>query len=241
MKVIITENYEEMSKKASEIIIDLLKKKPACVLGLATGTTPIGLYENLIKAYRNGEVSFKDVTTANLDEYVGLTKDHNQSYAYFMRHNLFDHVDIKSENLNIPDGSKKDLDAECKRYSEFLKNHPQDLQVLGIGSNGHIGFNEPGTSFDSKTHVVNLTESTIKDNSRLFDSIEEVPTQAVTMGIGEIMKSKTVLILASGKNKAKAVYNTVKAETSVETPASVLQNHPDCILIADKDAASMLQ
>lgn len=241
MKVIITENYEEMSKKASEIIIDLLKKKPACVLGLATGTTPIGLYENLIKAYRNGEVSFKDVTTANLDEYVGLTKDHNQSYAYFMRHNLFDHVDIKSENLNIPDGSKKDLDAECKRYSEFLKNHPQDLQVLGIGSNGHIGFNEPGTSFDSKTHVVNLTESTIKDNSRLFDSIEEVPTQAVTMGIGEIMKSKTVLILASGKNKAKAVYNTVKAEPSVETPASVLQNHPDCILIADKDAASMLQ
>lgn len=240
MQVIITENYEEMSKKASEIIIDLLKKKPECVLGLATGTTPIGLYKNLIKAYNDGEISFKDVTTANLDEYVGLYKEHDQSYDYFMHHNLFNHVDILEENLNIPDGSKEDLEKECARYSEFLKTHTQDLQVLGIGSNGHIGFNEPGTAFDSKTHVVNLTESTIKDNSRLFNDLSEVPTRAVTMGIGEIMKSKTVLILASGANKANAVYNTVKVAPSENCPASVLQNHPNCILIADKEAAKLL-
>ncbi len=240
MKVIITENYEDMSRKASEIIIDLLKNKPKCVLGLATGTTPIGLYKNLIKAYNDGEVSFKEVTTANLDEYVGLQKDHDQSYDYFMHHNLFNYVDIKEENLNIPDGSKQDLQKECARYSEFLMANRQDLQVLGIGSNGHIGFNEPGTPFDSATHVVNLTESTIKDNSRLFNDISEVPTKAVTMGIGEIMKSKTVLILASGANKAQAVYDTVKKQPNENCPASVLQNHPDCILIADKEAAKLL-
>lgn len=240
MKVIITENYEEMSKKAAEVVVELLKQKPQCVLGLATGSTPIGLYQNLIKAYKDGIVSFDGVTSANLDEYVGLYKEHVQSYAYFMRANLFDHVDIKTENLNIPDGSKKDLDAECARYSAFLQANPQDLQVLGIGSNGHIGFNEPGTPFDSKTHLVNLTESTIKDNSRLFDSIDEVPTQAVTMGIAEIMKSKKILILASGENKANAVYQTVKGEISESCPASILQNHPDCILIADKAAAKLL-
>lgn len=240
MKVIITENYEEMSKKAAEVVVELLKQKPQCVLGLATGSTPIGLYQNLIKAYKDGIVSFDGVTSANLDEYVGLYKEHVQSYAYFMRTNLFDHVDIKTENLNIPDGSKKDLEAECARYSAFLQSNPQDLQVLGIGSNGHIGFNEPGTPFDSKTHLVNLTESTKKDNSRLFDSIDEVPTQAVTMGIAEIMKSKKILILASGENKANAVYQTVKGEISESCPASVLQNHPDCILIADKAAAKLL-
>lgn len=240
MKVIITENYAEMSKKAAEVVIELLKEKPTCVLGLATGSTPIGLYENLIKAYENGEVSFSGVTSANLDEYVGLSKDHDQSYAYFMRHNLFDHVDIKSENLNIPDGSKQDLDEECARYSAFLESHPQDLQVLGIGSNGHIGFNEPGTPFDSKTHVVNLTQSTIKDNSRLFSSVEEVPVKAVTMGIAEIMKSKKILIMASGKNKADAVYRTVNGDVTEACPSSVLKNHPDCILIVDKEAARLL-
>lgn len=240
MKVIITENYAEMSKKAAEVVIALLKEKPTCVLGLATGSTPIGLYENLVKAYENGEVSFKNVTSANLDEYVGLSKDHDQSYAYFMRHNLFDHVDIKSENLNIPDGAKEDLDKECARYSAFLQTHPQDLQVLGIGSNGHIGFNEPGTPFDSKTHVVNLTQSTIKDNSRLFSSVEEVPVKAVTMGIAEIMKSKKILIMASGSNKADAVYRTVNGDVTESCPASILKNHPDCILIVDKEAAKLL-
>lgn len=240
MKVIITENYAEMSKKAAEVVIELLNEKPTCVLGLATGSTPIGLYENLIKAYESGEVSFSGVTSANLDEYVGLSKDHDQSYAYFMRHNLFEHVDIKSENLNIPDGSKQDLDEECARYSAFLESHPQDLQVLGIGSNGHIGFNEPGTPFDSKTHVVNLTQSTIKDNSRLFSSVEEVPGKAVTMGIAEIMKSKKILIMASGKNKADAVYRTVNGDVTEACPASVLKNHPDCILIVDKEAARLL-
>ncbi len=240
MKIIITENYDQLSKKASEFIIELLKSKPKCVLGLATGTTPIGLYQNLIDAYNKGEVSFKDVTSANLDEYVGLQKDHDQSYAYFMRKNLFNHVDIKSENLNIPNGSAKDLQLECERYSNFLKDNIQDIQVLGIGSNGHIGFNEPGTPFDSTTHVVDLTESTIKDNSRLFSCIDEVPKKAITMGIGEIMKSKMVIILASGANKAQAVYNTVKGEVNTTCPASVLQNHPNCILIADKDAAKLI-
>lgn len=240
MKVVVLDSYEAMSEAAAKEVISLVKNNPECVLGLATGTSPIGLYRNLIKAYEADEITFKNVVTANLDEYVGLGKDHVQSYAYFMRHNLFDHIDILPENLNIPDGMAKDLDAECARYSAFLSANTQDLQVLGIGSNGHIGFNEPGTPFDSKTHVVNLTESTIRDNSRLFNDISEVPTKAVTMGIAEIMRSKKIIILASGANKAQAVYNAVKAKPDTSCPASVLQNHPDCTVFADKAAAKLL-
>lgn len=240
MKVIITENYEEMSKKAAEIIIDIVKNNPDAVLGLATGSSPIGMYQNMAKAYKNGEVSFKNVSSVNLDEYVGLTADHDQSYAYFMRENLFKYIDIDIKNTNLPCGSAKDLQAECDRYNALLSTMQQDVQVLGLGSNGHIGFNEPGTPLSSVTHLVDLTENTIKDNSRLFNSIDEVPRQALSMGIKNIMQAKSVLMVVSGKNKAAAVRGMVKGEITPELPASVLQLHPFVTVVCDKDAASLL-
>ncbi len=240
MKVIITENYEEMSEKAAEIIIDVVKNNPSAVLGLATGSSPIGTYQNMIKDHKENGTSYKNVHTVNLDEYVGLTADHDQSYAYFMRDNLFNHVDIDLKNTNVPCGSASDLQAECDRYNALLEEYKQDVQLLGIGSNGHIGFNEPGTPIGSVTHLVDLTENTIKDNSRLFASNDEVPRQALPMGIKNIMNAKSVLLVASGKNKAKAVYGMVKGEITPELPASILQLHPSVILVCDKDAASLL-
>ncbi len=240
IKVIITENYDEMSDKAAEIVKDVVKANPNAVLGLATGSSPIGLYKNLIKYNKEGVISFKNVKTVNLDEYVGLGAESDQSYVYFMNYNLFDHVDIDKANTNLPNGKAADTDKECERYTNLLKSMPQDIQVLGIGSNGHIGFNEPGTPFDSHTHIVNLTENTIKDNSRLFERIEDVPRQALTMGILDVMQAKKVILVANGENKAKAVYGMVKGEITPNCPASVLQNHPDCILVCDKAAAKLL-
>ena len=240
MKVIITENYEEMSAKAAELIIGIVKNNPNAVLGLATGSSPIGTYQNMAKDYRENGTSYKNVTSVNLDEYVGLTADHDQSYAYFMRKNLFDFIDIDLTNTNLPSGSASDLQAECDRYNALLAGYQQDVQVLGLGSNGHIGFNEPGTPFDSVTHLVDLTENTIKDNSRLFASIDEVPRQALSMGIKNIMNAKSIIVVVSGKNKAKAVKGMVKGEITPELPASVLQLHPFVTVICDKDAASEL-
>ena len=240
MKVIITENYEEMSKKASEIIIDIVKNNPNAVLGLATGSSPIGTYQNMIKDHKENGTSYKNVSTVNLDEYVGLNADHDQSYAYFMSYNLFDHIDIDKKNTNLPCGVAKDLQAECNRYNTLLDTKKPDVQVLGLGSNGHIGFNEPNTPFSSVTHLVDLTESTIKDNSRLFASIDEVPRQALSMGIKNIMQAKSILMVVSGKNKAQAVYGMVKGEVTPELPASVLQLHPCVTIVCDKDAASLL-
>lgn len=240
MKVIITENYEEMSKKTAEILIDVVKNNPSAVLGLATGSSPIGTYQNMIKDHKENGTSYKNVKTVNLDEYVGLTADHDQSYAYFMRDNLFNHVDIDLKNTNVPCGVAKDLEKECERYNALLEECKQDVQLLGIGSNGHIGFNEPGTPIDSVTHLVDLTENTIKDNSRLFASIDEVPRQALSMGIKNIMNAKSVVLVASGKNKAKAVYGMVKGAVTPELPASILQLHPNVVLVCDKDAASLL-
>ncbi len=240
MKVIIVENYEEMSVKAAEILTDIVKKNPKAVLGLATGSSPIGTYQNMAKDHRENGTSYKDVVTVNLDEYVGLTPDHDQSYAYFMYENLFKNIDVKLENTNLPSGSAKDLQAECDRYNALLETYQQDVQVLGLGSNGHIGFNEPATPFGSVTHLVDLTESTIKDNSRLFASIDEVPRQALSMGIKNIMNAKSILVVVSGKNKAKAVYGMVKGEVTPDLPASVLQLHPFVTVICDKDAASLL-
>ena len=240
MKVFIVDNYEQMSQKGAEIIADVVKSNSNPVLGLATGSTPIGTYEKLAEMNRSGEISFKNVRTVNLDEYVGLDKNSDQSYVYFMSENLFDKIDIDKNNTNLPSGIAADFDEECKRYSALLEANRQDIQLLGLGSNGHVGFNEPGTPFDSMTHIVDLTESTIKDNSRLFSNIEEVPRQAITMGISEIMKSKKVLVLASGRNKANAVYQMVKGEISENCPATVLQNHPDCIVVVDKDAAALI-
>ncbi len=240
MKVIITENYQEMSEKAGEIIVEIVKNNPNAVLGLATGSSPIGTYQYMIKDHKENGTSYKGVSTVNLDEYVGLTPDHNQSYAYFMRDNLFNHVDIDLANTNLPQGSAKDLQAECNRYNALLATMQQDVQVLGIGSNGHIGFNEPNTPFDSVTHVVDLTENTIKDNSRLFNSIDEVPRQALSMGIKNIMNAKSIIMVASGKNKAVAVKGMVNGAITPELPASVLQLHPSVVLVCDKDAASLL-
>ncbi len=239
MKVIITENYDEMSKKAAEIMTNIVKNNPHAILGLATGSSPIGTYKYMIEACKNG-VSYKNVSTVNLDEYVGLTKEHDQSYAYFMRTNLFDHIDVDQNNTNLPCGSAPDAKAECDRYNALLANMQQDVQVLGLGSNGHIGFNEPGTPFDSLTHLVDLTENTIKDNSRLFNSIDEVPRQALSMGIKNIMQAKSILMVVSGKNKAEAVRGMVKGEITPNLPASVLQLHPFVTVICDKDAASLL-
>ena len=240
MKVIVVKDYEEMSLKAFEVMAEVVKNKPNAVLGLATGSTPIGLYKNMIKDHKENGTSYKNIKTVNLDEYAGLDYSSDQSYVYFMRSNLFDHIDIDLNNTNIENGKATDRQAECDRYNKLLEELQQDIQVLGIGSNGHIAFNEPGTPFGSVTHIVDLAESTIKDNSRMFASIDEVPRQAFTMGLKNIMNAKKVLILANGANKAKAVYGLVKGEVTENLPASVLQLHPDCVVIADESAASLL-
>ena len=240
MNVIIAKSYDEMSKKAFEIMKATIKEKKNATLGLATGSTPIGLYEEMIADHKACGTSYAEVSTFNLDEYVGLDYSSDQSYVYFMREHLFDHIDIKLENTNIENGKAADPAAECARYNALLAENTVDLQILGIGSNGHIAFNEPGTPFDSVTHVVDLTETTIKDNSRLFNSIDEVPKQAFTMGLSNIMMAKKIVVLANGANKAKAVYGMVHGEITEDIPASILQNHSDCTLICDEAAASLL-
>lgn len=240
MKTIIVDNYDEMSKVGAKLIADVVKANSHAVLGLATGTTPLGTYAILADECQKGNLSFKSVHTVNLDEYVGLGIESDQSYVWFMNHNLFDKIDIDKNNTNLPNGKATDLKAECERYTNLVGELRQDVQLLGLGSNGHIAFNEPGTSFDSHTHVVRLTENTIKDNSRLFANIDDVPTNALTMGIADIMQAKKIVILASGINKAKAVYNTVVGIVDESCPASVLQNHPDAVLVVDKAAAQLL-
>ena len=240
MRIIRTKNYEEMSHAAAQLIAAQITLKPNCVLGLATGSSPVGAYQQLIQWYEQGKLDFSAVRSVNLDEYAGLTPDHDQSYAYFMRKNLFEYLDIDFENTYIENGVAENEKEECERYDKLLQAMRQDIQLLGLGSNGHIAFNEPNTPFDSTTHVVDLTESTIKDNSRLFASIEEVPKQAYTMGLKSIMGAKKILILASGANKAKAVYKTVKGELCESVPASILQRHKDCTLIVDKEAAKLI-
>ena len=240
MKIIITKNYEELSERAAEVMLGVVKQNPKAVLGLATGTTPLGLYARMISDHRENGTDYSQIRTVNLDEYKGLPKTHEQSYAYFMKKNLFDGLGITPEQTNIENGTAKDDKTECSRYDALLEELPRDIQLLGLGSNGHIAFNEPGTPFGSRTHVVELAESTVKDNARLFEDISEVPSKAFTMGIKQIMQAKKVLILASGVNKAEAVYKMVKGEVSEQVPASVLQLHPDCILIADRVTARKL-
>ncbi len=218
-------------------IVELVNKKSNLVLGLATGSTPVGVYQNLINAYEQGKVSFKDVKTFNLDEYVGLDGTHEQSYRYFMNTNLFDGIDIDKANTNFPN-NKTD---KPEIYDEQIANAGGvDFQVLGIGSNGHIAFNEPNTSFDSLTHVVELTENTIKDNSRFFESIEDVPTKAVSMGLKSIMSSKEIVLIATGKNKAEAIKRLVEEEPNESLPASILKNHKNVIIYCDEEAGSLI-
>lgn len=240
MKIIITKNYEEMSERAAEIMLEVVKQNPKAVLGLATGTTPLGLYAKMIADHKEHGTDYSQIRTVNLDEYKGLPKTHEQSYAYFMKKNLFEGLGIPVENTNIEDGMARDEKAECLRYDALLEELPRDIQLLGLGSNGHIAFNEPCTPFGSGTHVVTLAESTVKDNARLFEDIAEVPRKAFTMGIKQIMQAKKVLIVASGANKADAVYKMVRGEVTEQVPASVLQLHPDCTLVADEAAAQKL-
>ena len=236
MKLIVTENYDEMSKEAFKVMKELLESKPNAVLGLATGSSPVGLYQNMIKDHKENGTSYKDVHTYNLDEYVGIDRNDPQSYYTFMNENLFKDVDINPENTHVPYGS---TDEEAKKYDESIEK--VDLQLLGIGRNGHIGFNEPGTPFDQRTHIVDLTESTIEANKRFFDNdITKVPTQAIPMGIGTVMAAGTILLVASGEDKADAVKAMVEGEPDINWPATVLQNHPDVVVIADKAAASKL-
>ncbi len=237
MNVIVVKDYEEMSKKGSEIIADVIKKNPSCTLGLATGSSPIGTYQNLVKMNKNGEISFKDVKSYNLDEYCGIDRTHPQSYYYFMHDNLFNHVDIKEENTHVPYAANgSNLDEEAKKYTDALNKVTIDLQLLGIGGNGHIGFNEPGTPFDQETFVVKLTDKTRQDNKRFFNSLDEVPTHAMTMGIKNIMKAKSILMLISGVNKHDAVTKLLSGEVTTDFPASVLHNHPNCTVIIDEAA-----
>ena len=240
IKVVRVKNKEEISKKAFEIMHELVTSNPKAVLGLATGSSPVGLYELMIRDHKENGTSYKDVTTFNLDEYVGLPKDHPESYYSFMHRNLFDGLDVKEENIHIP-SSEGDLEERCDEYNEALSKQTIDLQILGIGSNGHIGFNEPDTPFDSVTHIVDLKESTIKDNARFFDDdISKVPTQAITMGISNVMAAKKIILIANGENKANAIRATVMGPVDEKVPASVLQNHPDVVIIIDEEAGNSL-
>ncbi len=242
MKIIKVKDYEEASQKALEIMLEVIKNNPKANLGLATGSTPKRLYELMIEDYKINGTSYKDIKTFNLDEYFGLSQDHPQSYYYFMCKNLFDGLDIDMNNVHVPRGSS-DIDEECQIYNQLLKDNPIDIQLLGIGSNGHIGFNEPGTSFNSTTHKVDLKESTIKDNARLFfnNNEKEVPKQAISMGIANIMEAKKILLIACGENKAKAIKATIENKPTTDVPASILQNHKDCIFIIDEKAAKLLE
>lgn len=230
-----------MSRKAANIISAQIITKPECVLGLATGSTPIGTYDQLVERYEKGDLDFSKVSSVNLDEYRGLDHDHDQSYYYFMHEHLFDRVNINPANTNVPDGTEEDAQKECKRYEEVIASYGGiDLQLLGLGHNGHIGFNEPSEVFDKETHCVDLTESTIEANKRFFASADDVPRQAYTMGIGTIMKAKKILVVASGEDKADIVAKAFCGEVTPKVPASVLQFHPDVTVVVDEAAASKL-
>lgn len=241
MRIYKTANYEEMSRRAAQIMAAQVMSKPGCVLGLATGSTPIGLYQNLIEWYKAGILDFSAVRSVNLDEYVGLDGAHDQSYRYFMQHNLFDHVNIKTENTNVPNGMAPDAAAEGARYDALMKTlGGVDIQLLGMGRNGHIGFNEPCGEFIPGTHEVTLTQSTIDANARFFATMDDVPRKAITMGIAGIMQARQVLVVVSGADKAEAVYNSFRGPVTPQVPASILQLHPDVVLVGDEAALARL-
>lgn len=239
MEILIVKGYKELSFKAAQFVASQIILKPESILGLATGSTPEGMYSELVKMYNSGILDFEKITTFNLDEYIGLDEWSSQSYKSYMNEKLFDHVNIKKESINIPNGKSEDIDAECIRYeAEIERAGGLDLQILGIGRNGHIGFNEPDLKFEARTHVVMLDEQTVKDNSRFFEKIEDVPKLAISMGVKTIMHSKKIVLLASGKEKADAVYQMIYGKISPNLPASVLQLHPNVTVICDEDAAT---
>ena len=242
IKIIRARDYDDMSRKAANIISAQVILKPDCVLGLATGTTPIGTYEQLIDWYNKGDIDFSEVRSYNLDEYRGLSHDDPQSYHFFMNDKFFDHININLNNTHVPDGANPDAEAACAEYDKMVADagYP-DLQLLGIGNNGHIGFNEPDDHFSKGTHCVDLTESTIKANSRLFEREEDVPRQAYTMGVQTIMYARMILVVANGAAKAQAVHDMCFGPVTPQCPASILQLHPNVVLVADKEALSLCE
>jgi len=240
MNIIKAKDYEDLSRKAANIIAAQVILKPDCVLGLATGSSPLGTYKQLIDGYNNGDLDFSKVKSVNLDEYKGLTKDNDQSYYYFMYNNLFKHINIDVNNTNVPDGTELDSEKECARYNAVIDSMGGvDLQLLGIGRNGHIGFNEPDEEFVKLTHCVDLQESTIEANKRFFASADDVPKQAYTMGIQTIMNAKNILLIASGEDKAEAIKNALFGPITPHCPASILQLHKNVYVVADEAALSL--
>lgn len=237
MKIICCNDYSEMSRVGAGMVAEIVKNKPDCVLGLATGSTPEGLYAELISMYERGELDFSTVTTVNLDEYYPITPDNSQSYRYFMNTKLFDHVNIDKANTHVPNGNASDAAAEAARYEAFVRGlGGADIQVLGIGRNGHIAFNEPAEALHPATHVTALTADTIDANARFFESIDQVPTKALTMGMGTILSAKKIIILANGKGKHEAIKAMLEGTVSTSCPASFLNLHADVTLICDRDA-----
>ncbi len=240
MKLINASNYENLSRMAGEIIVEKVQQSNAFTLGLATGSTPEKLYRYLVKDHLINKTTYKGVKTFNLDEYIGLDYENKNSYHFYMKEHLFKHIDIPPIHTHIPAGNSEDMIEECKRYDALIEHHGGiDLQILGLGQNGHIGFNEPGTSFESKTHVVELDYSTRLANARFFNHIDETPTQAITMGIDTILKSKEILLLVSGEAKSKALRRLMEGEISNEFPASILKTHSNVTIIADHQALAL--
>jgi glucosamine-6-phosphate deaminase len=235
-------DYQDMSRKTANIISAQIIMKPNCVLGLATGSSPVGTYKQLIEWYKKGDLDFSQVTSVNLDEYKGLSPENDQSYRYFMNTNLFDHVNIDKTRTFVPNGLEADSDKACSEYNEIIrKQGGVDLQLLGLGHNGHIGFNEPGAAFEKETHCVDLTESTIEANKRFFESADDVPKQAYSMGIGTIMRAKKILVVVSGEDKAQALKDTICGPISPKVPGTILRLHPDVTIVADEAAMSLMK
>ena len=242
MRIIKARDYEDVSRKAANIIFSVMTEKPDCVLGLSTGSSPVGIYKELVRHYQEGDLDFSQVTTVNLDEYRGLDRENPQSYAYYMRENLFSHVNVRSEKTFLPDGREEDSRKACEEYDHILSQAgQQDIQLLGIGHDGHIGFNEPADHFPKGTHCVDLAESPIEANARFFESRDQVPTQAYTMGIQSIMSAKCILMVANGKGKAQILKQAFQGPVTPQVPASILQLHPQVILVADEEALSEME
>ncbi len=242
MRIYKASDYNTLSRRAANIISAHVILNPASVLGLATGSSPVGIYKQLVEWYKKGDLSFKEITTVNLDEYYGLAPTHEQSYRYFMQSNFFDHIDILPQNTYLPNGLNKDIEAECENYNKTISALGGiDLQLLGMGLNGHIGFNEPGHALEIGTHVVDLAESTIEANARFFSSVDEVPRKAFTMGMRNIMHARKILLVVSGEDKAEMVARAFQGPVTSEIPASVLQLHPDVTLVADEAALSKMK
>ena len=242
MRIYREKDYKAVSRRAANLISAQIIMKPDCVLGLATGSSPIGAYDQLVEWYEKGDLDFSKVTSVNLDEYIGLTADNDQSYHYFMKHHLFSRVNIDMANTHVPNGVAADMKAECEAYDAFIKSVGGiDLQLLGIGNNGHIGFNEPGEAFEKETHCVKLTENTIQANARFFENIDDVPKYAYSTGIKNIMQARSILLVASGKAKAEALYNSLFGPITPNVPASILQLHNNVSIVADEEALSLIK